>query len=185
MKETLSLLKPKLLGDKLLSGWQEWCILPKLGLPLIKAKIDTGAKTSALHAFDIEEVHYRGKRYVHFWIHPLQRNADIAVSCKALVVEKRWVMSSNGHKENRYVIRTPLMLGRQIWNIDITLSNRDPLAFRMLLGREALDQRVMIDPSRALCQGNVTRSWQRRLYEQKDAATMLKEAIKEIAKIKD
>lgn len=143
--------KQTLIDGKLLLGRHEWCQLPGLDVPAIKAKIDTGAKTSAIHAFNIKPVTIRGKEYVSFDIHPIQKNDDVLIHCKALVVDERDIMSSNGHKEHRYVIVTLLRLGQQAWEIEVTLSNRDPLRFRMLLGREALNGRVLIDPS-ALCQ---------------------------------
>ncbi|MDF1827754.1 MAG: RimK/LysX family protein [Legionellaceae bacterium] len=132
---------------KLLIGRSEWCALPLLNVPLIKAKIDTGAKTSALHAFNIECDHADGQARVHYDIHPIQGNDDVIVRCTSLVIDQRMIMSSNGHKENRYVISTSLSLGTKTWPIELTLSNRDPLRFRLLLGREALNRRVMIDPN--------------------------------------
>lgn len=140
------------LTEYLLIGWSEWCALPELGIASIKAKIDTGAKTSAIHAYSITAYQLRNKHFVRFNIHPLPKRDDITISCNAEVIDQRHVMSSNGHIENRYVITTPIRLGEQEWNIELTLSNRDPLRFRMLLGREALKGRVVIDPSRRLLQ---------------------------------
>ena len=134
-------------------GWKEWCGLPELDLPLIKAKVDTGAKTSSLHAYDIEGFRRKGHAYVRFVVHPLQANARIVCPCEAIVVDRRHVMSSNGHKEMRYVIETELRLAGQAWPIQLTLSNRDPLRFRMLLGRAALVERVLIDPVKDYCLG--------------------------------
>jgi len=151
-------------AQSLLIGWQEWCALPRLGLPAVKAKIDTGARTSAIHAFDIATFRRGGELFVRFFIHPLQKNNEVEHVCTARVVDERSVMSSNGHKEHRYVIRTPICLGDQSWEIDITLSNRDPLTFRMLLGRNALKRRVIIDPSRSLCQGNIEAAQLLKLY---------------------
>jgi ribosomal protein S6--L-glutamate ligase len=137
----------KALGNKLLIGRNEWCRLPDLDIPAIKAKIDTGAKTSAIHAFNIKPVMRESQKYVCFDIHPIQGNDTVLVNCHALVADERYIMSSNGHKEHRYVILTTLNMGEQCWNIELTLSNRDPLRFRMLLGREALNHRAVIDPS--------------------------------------
>lgn len=145
----------KHIGKKLLIGNNEWCQLPKLHIPAIRAKIDTGAKTSAIHAFNIRTVNRQGKKYAYFDMHPLQANTAITVPCRALVVDEREIMSSNGHREHRYVIRTPLVLGDDSWEIEITLSNRDPLRYRMLLGREALNSRVLIDPSLSCRQGKL------------------------------
>lgn len=139
--------------NKLLIGRSEWCALPLLNIPLIKAKIDTGAKTSALHALNIECDYINGQPCVHYDIHPIQGNDEVIVRCTSLVVDRRMIMSSNGHKENRYVISTSLSLGAKTWPIELTLSNRAPLRFRLLLGREALNRRVMIDPNLNYHQG--------------------------------
>lgn len=139
--------------NKLIVGWNEWCSLPDLGIAQIKAKIDTGAKTSALHAFDIHED--RTGNNVNFSIHPLQANRKITVKCHAPIVDVRHIMSSNGHNELRYVIMTTLVMGELSWEIEMTLSNRDPLKYRMLLGRKALVKHVIVDPSRSLCLGKI------------------------------
>ncbi|MCB1072468.1 MAG: ATP-dependent zinc protease [Chlamydiia bacterium] len=136
--------------DKLHIGWQEWVSLPGLEIPAIKAKIDTGAKTSSLHAFDIEPIMKNKKEYVKFYVHPIQRNKTISIPCCCPIFDIRNVMSSNAQVEERYVIKSLLSLGGEKWEIEITLSDRDPLRFRMLLGREALASRVVIDPSKAL-----------------------------------
>jgi len=138
--------------DLLMVGWCEWCTLPKLGIPAIKAKVDTGAKTSAIHAFNIYLAKGKKREIVHFSVHPIQGNRRVTVHCKAPLVDMRSVMSSNGHKEQRYVIQTPLVLGDKTWDIEVTLSNRDPLQFRMLLGRTALEKHAIINPARQLCQ---------------------------------
>lgn len=143
----------KLPKNRIFIGWNEWCELGDLHLPAIKAKIDTGAKTSALHAFDISPLTRRGIEYVKFSVYPLQNNEDIIVNCIAKVVDHRRVMSSNGHQEQRYVISTNLTLGERTWPIQLTLSNRDPLRFRMLLGREALKKQTVIVPKYQLMQG--------------------------------
>jgi ribosomal protein S6--L-glutamate ligase len=132
--------------DKFLIGWEEWCGLPDLGIPIIKAKIDTGAKTSAIHAFDIESFIHENELWVKFNLFPVQKTKTIKKTCLAKVIDRRYIMSSNGHKEFRYVIETSLILGQRRWLIEVTLSNRDPLAFRMLLGRKALQRHVIIDP---------------------------------------
>lgn len=144
----------------ILIGWKEWCQLPALGLPLIKAKIDTGAKTSALHAFKIKSFQKKDIEYVRFCIHPIQGNNDIVRTCTAKVKDYRLVMSSNGAQEKRFVIDTKLILGNteQSWNIELTLSDREPLRFRMLLGREALVKYVMIDPSADFLAGRFSKA---------------------------
>ena len=138
--------------NKLLVGWQEWCALPDLHIPAIKAKVDTGAKTSSLHAFDIQPYRKMNKKHVKFSIHPLQNNDNLRITAKARVIDERDVVSSNGHKEHRYVIATTLELGDYAWDIELTLSNRDPMKFRMLLGREALAGQVIVDPAKRVCQ---------------------------------
>ncbi len=143
----------KMINNKLLIGRSEWCALPQLRIPLIKAKIDTGAKTSALHAFNIKLTTRKGNNFVSFDINPLQTNDTLVIHCHAPVIDQRAIVSSNGHKEQRYVITTTLQLGPDKWPIEVTLSNRDPLRYRMLLGREALNNRVLINPGISCFQG--------------------------------
>ena len=132
----------------LVLGWREWVSLPGLGIPAIKAKIDTGARTSALHTFKIEPFSRDGVDYIRFWLHPLRKKTDIELVCEAPLIEKRLVKDSGGHTEQRYVIRTPLSIGGRTWDIDITLTDRDNMIFRMLIGRTAIDSNhITIDPS--------------------------------------
>ncbi|HLU62023.1 MAG TPA: RimK/LysX family protein [Gammaproteobacteria bacterium] len=130
----------------MIAGWREWVALPELGLNRIKAKFDTGARTSTLHAFDIREYQLDGRRRVLFGMHPVQQNNDIVVYCDAEVVDQRWVMDSGGHREERLVIRTPLRIGNSEWPIEITLTGRDNMRFRMLIGRTAMNGRLMVMP---------------------------------------
>ncbi len=139
--------------NKIVIGKEEWCALPELGLPAVKARIDSGAKTSSLHAFNIHPFEENGKKYVHFDIHPIQDNRKIIQSCRGLVVDRRSVKSSSGEKENRHVIKTPVTLGEETWDIEVTLTNRDSMGYRMLLGREAMKERVLIDPDTSFCAG--------------------------------
>lgn len=134
-------------------GWREWLTLPQLGIPAIKAKIDTGARTSALHTFSLEEFTDAGRRMVRFGIHPLQKRHDIALFCEAPVLERRRVKDSGGHVEKRYVIATNVALKNELWQIHITLTNRDAMLFRMLLGRTAIERRFVVDPSRSYTAG--------------------------------
>jgi len=151
--------------QKLLVGRCEWCCLPDLGIPAIKAKIDTGAKTSAIHAFDIHSEIIHHKKQVNFKVHPIQGNSHIVLECQALVIDERLIMSSNGHKEHRYIIMTDIKLGEHVYNVELSLSNRDPLTFRMLLGREALNKRMIVDPSLTCEQGKYKRAAVLRLYQ--------------------
>lgn len=129
-------------------GWREWATLPDLGVERIKVKLDTGARTSALHAFDLEEDVVDGIEVVRFEIHPLQRSTANAVPVEAPVVARRKVRSSTGHRQNRPVIRTPIQIGDRTWKIDVTLTRRDEMGFRMLLGRRAL-RGVLVDSARS------------------------------------
>jgi hypothetical protein len=134
-------------------GWKEWVGLPDLGIPAVKAKIDTGARTSALHTFEIEEFEANGLRMVRFGIQPLQRRQDIERFCEAPVLERRRVKDSGGHVEKRYVIRTTVALGTLSWPINITLTDRAPMLFRMLLGRKAVEDKFLINPGQSYLTG--------------------------------
>jgi ribosomal protein S6--L-glutamate ligase len=134
-------------GEKLIIGCEEWLELPDLGLPLIKARVDSGAKTSSLHAYNIQPTEEGGDTYVRFNVHPIQKNRRITQQCRAKVIDQRMIKSSNGVGENRFVILTPIVIGDQRWEIEVTLSNRDAMGYRMLLGREAMRDRVLVDPA--------------------------------------
>jgi len=135
-------------------GWREWVALPELGLTHIKAKVDTGARTSALHAFSHRTFHERGVLMVRFRIHPVQRRTDIEQECVAEVIDKRTVSDSGGHREKRLVIATPVELGGRRWEIEMTLTNRDNMQFRMLLGRTAISGNYVVDPGRSYLVGH-------------------------------
>ncbi len=150
--------------DKTLIGWNEWCELPKLKLPAVKVKIDTGAKISALHAFDISQHKIKGKDIVKFFIHPLQANVEVIRKCSAEIIDQRNITSSNGHKENRYIIKTPIIMGDYEWEIEVSLSNRDPLAYRMLLGRDAMEH-FIIEPHKNLLLGKISKKSLKELYK--------------------
>ena len=132
--------------EKLLVGWRETLSLPGLGIEEINAKIDTGARTSCLHAFKVESFKKDEALWVRFWIHPMQHNTDIETVCEAKVIDERIVRDSGGHEESRYVIESELRIGGETWPIEITLTNRENMAFRMLLGRTAMHNRIIVDP---------------------------------------
>ncbi len=132
--------------EKLIVGWRETLSLPGLGIDKINAKIDTGARTSCLHAFKVESFKKDEALWVRFWIHPIQRNSDVEVVCEAKVIDERIVRDSGGHEESRYVIESEVSIGGQSWPIEITLTNRENMAFRMLLGRTAMHDRIIVDP---------------------------------------
>lgn len=133
----------------LIVGWREWVGLPDLGIDGIKAKIDTGARTSAIHAWNIVREERGDGPWVRFDLHPLQRNNRIVVACAAPLCDERTVRNSGGHAERRYVVRTRLRLGGETWPIELSLTNRDQMGFRLLLGRTALEGRFRIDPGRS------------------------------------
>ena len=134
-------------SDVLTFGWREWIKLPDLGLAVIKAKVDTGARTSALHAFDLRPFIEDGKQRIEFSIHPKQRDLDTVQICQADVLDERMVTDSGGHQEKRWVIETSLVIGEHTWPIEMTLTARDNMKFRMLLGRTALKNKVLVDAS--------------------------------------
>lgn len=145
--------KPRRKGSKRDSkpviGWREWVALPQLGVETIKAKIDTGARTSALHAWNIVPFDKDGEIWVRFFLHPIQRNNKHAIACEAPVIDRRAVRNTGGKAERRYVIRTGVTLGNISWPIEVTLTNRDKMGFRLLLGRSAVKNRFLINAGRS------------------------------------
>ncbi|MAE73136.1 MAG: ATP-dependent zinc protease [Bdellovibrionaceae bacterium] len=136
-------------------GWREWVGFPDLDLPKIKAKIDTGARTSSLHAVDLEYHTRRGKTYVTFVVHPVQRTVRRSVEVTAQVIEFKEVRSSNGHVSRRPTIKTRLELLGQQWETEVTLADRNEMGFRLLLGRQAIRDRFLVDVSRSYMGGRV------------------------------
>ena len=144
------------LNSKLIIGSEEWCSFPELGVPTIKARVDSGAKTSSIHAFNINPFRRDGEAWVSFEIHPIQNNRRAVIRCERPVIDKRVVNSSSGISETRFVVSSPLKLGEHVWNIELTLANRDSMGFRMLLGREAMMDRLIVDPSLTCTLGEVS-----------------------------
>lgn len=134
-------------------GWREWVALPGLGVERIKAKVDTGAATSALHAVHVRRYRESGLDRVAFEVHPTQRRTTITVHCTADIIAERIVTSSTGSRERRLVIRTPVLIAGRRWSIELTLTNRDSMGFRMLLGRSAMKGRLLVNPSASYLAG--------------------------------
>jgi len=130
-------------------GWREWVALPDLGITHIKAKIDTGARTSALHTGGIERLSRAGRDWVRFRVHPVQGDTVEELSCEAPLLEQRYVKDSGGHEELRYVIETTLKIGHDQRIVEFTLTDRDTMKFRVLIGRTALRGHYLVDPSRS------------------------------------
>jgi hypothetical protein len=130
-------------------GWREWASLPELGITQVKAKVDTGARTSALHAFSLQTFQEGSQMKIRFDIHPIQHDTTTVVTCIADVIDQRSVTDSGGHREERYVIVTPITIGAETWPIEITLTERDSMLFRMLLGRGAIKRRFVVNPARS------------------------------------
>ena len=139
-------------ADKIIIGWREWISLPDLGIDRIKAKIDTGARTSALHTCALETGHEHGERIARFAVHPVQGNTEHVIWCQAPIVDRRNVRDSGGHREWRHVIVTDIMLGSRRWSIEITLTARDTMLFRMLVGRTAMSV-LRVDPAASFLAG--------------------------------
>ena len=141
-------------------GWRERLALPELGISEIKAKIDTGARSSALHAFELQIFTVDGKQMVRFKVHPYQRDTKRTVIAEAELLEYRTVRSSTGHAQPRPVIQTVVELGDKKWPIELTLTNRDEMGFRMLLGRQAVRRRWLVDPGKSFMQSRAGKDTQ-------------------------
>ena len=142
--------------DKILIGSEEWCSFPSLGIPAIKARVDSGAKTSSIHAFNIQSFRRGSMLWVSFEVHPIQKNRKAVVRCERPVIDKRKVKSSSGVAETRYVVQVPMKVADQTWDVELTLANRDSMGYRMLLGREAMSGRMVVDPSDSFVLGDIS-----------------------------
>ena len=151
--------------NKIILGSEEWCSFPELGIPAIKARVDSGAKTSALHAINIIPFTKEGVNWVKFDINPIQNNLKTVIHCEALLIDKRIVKSSSGYREQRFVIQTNINIGNDNWPIEMTLTNRDSMGFRMLLGREAMSGRILVDPEQKYLLGQNTTENLKELYQ--------------------
>lgn len=149
----------------LIVGWKEWISLPELELPAIKAKIDTGAATSSLHAYNIKYVRIGGKRYVRYELHPIQKSKKAVVYCLSPLVEVRGVKSSTGQTRKRPVILTTLKIGNFEWQIELNLTNRDSMGMRMLIGREALSPRALVNSGHKFLHGKISSKKIKDLYK--------------------
>jgi len=143
-------------------GWREWVALPDLGVERIKAKVDTGARSSALHAFGIKPFERDGKPWVRFTIHPIQRESKTTIVAEAELLEYRHVRSSTGHQHHRPVILTRIELLGRIWPIELTLASRDAMGFRMLLGRQAVRGHFLVDPGASYLAGGQRKTKRRK-----------------------
>ncbi len=155
-------------GEKMVVGSQEWCAFPGLAIPGIKARVDSGAKTSSIHASNIQQFKRDGEPWVSFEVYPLQNNRKAVVRCECPVVDKRRVKSSSGISQTRFVVRADLRLGGQVWSVELTLANRDSMGYRMLLGREAMNSRILVDPSANFLQGAVEKGQLDEWYGRKE-----------------
>lgn len=143
-------------------GWREWVGLPDMGIKMIKAKVDTGARSSSLHAYDLHDFERWGQRWVRFKVHPVQRSSHEVVQAEAAVLETRLVRSSSGKAAKRPVIVTRVELLGVTWPVELTLANRDEMGFRMLLGREAFRRRFLVDAGNSYYGGKPKRRRKRR-----------------------
>lgn len=135
-------------------GWAEWLALPQLDIPYMAAKVDTGAKTSCIHAFAVEPFDKDGTTWLNIGIHPIQNNNEVEIWRQLPASEQRIVRDSGGHEESRWEIKTEIAIGGQSWNSDITLTSRDSMQFRMLLGRSAMAGNARVLPGKKFLLGN-------------------------------
>lgn len=159
-------MEPQYPLGRMLVGWREWLALPGLGVPAIKAKVDTGARTSALHTAGIETFRKDGVDMARFVLHPLRRRPDIEYLCEAEVIDERRVSDSGGHRETRLFIRTDIRMGGLCFKANISLTNREKMLFRMLLGRRAMEGRMLVDPEASHLTGKeLSRAYKKTIKE--------------------
>jgi len=149
-------------GRGTLAGWREWVQLPEIGVPWIKAKLDTGARTSSIHAYKIKPFEKDGADWVRFRVRPWQESTDDEVTVECPVHDRRRVRSSSGHVEERFVVRMKIQLVGRAVTVEVTLSNRDQMGFRMLVGRQALRRGFVVDSSSSFLGGRAPRPVRRR-----------------------
>lgn len=160
------------MNELIMLGWREWVGFPDLGINQIKAKVDTGARTSCLHAFLVEPFERDGAPWVRFYIHPNQRNSSKVISCEAPILEQRVVRDSGGHEELRYVIETVVSIGNNKHMVEVTLTDRDSMKFRVLLGRTALVEQYAVDPS-----GSYLRGKRKRKAKKSDSSIAVEQTL--------
>ena len=151
-------------------GSEEWCSFPELGIPAIKARVDSGAKTSSIHAFNITPFDKNNQQWLSFEIHPLQYSKRLVRKCEAQIIDVRQVKNSSGIVERRYVVKTQITLGEESWDVELTLANRDAMGYKMLLGREAMQDRILVNPSKECLLGEYSREELRGFYKVEEKA---------------
>ena len=148
--------------DRTLIGWREWVAFPTWGVEAVKAKVDTGARTSAMHAFDLESFERDGAPWVRFAVHPWQRSSEDEIVVEAARIDHRTITSSSGTRTDRPVVRSRIDIAGEAFDVELTLTRRDEMGFRLLIGREALRQRFVVDPARSYLGGKPSRAVRRR-----------------------
>lgn len=170
--------------QKIIAGWREWVSLPSIGVGSIKAKLDTGARTSALHAFNIETYWLDGELWARFFVHPFQRNDAEEIACNARVEDIRTVSNPGGRRQRRLVIHTDVSLGGDTWPIDLSLTDRDEMGFRLLIGRTAMRGKLIADPGRSYLLGKRRRRIEKKKKRRKKLKTRSRKKLKNLKKKK-
>lgn len=144
------------MNDLKIIGNKEWCHFKELNIPAIKARIDSGAKTSSIQATDITTYKKNKEDWVRFYVQPITENRSISIECEAKVISTRIVKSSSGIPEKRFVISSPITMDNETWDIELTLTNRDTMEFKMLLGRQAMQSKILVNPAKEFLLGNIS-----------------------------